>query len=141
MWDVSFVADNLAFISIPGSETIHAGNPIHFHCIVHIDPADLENLNVVWFKDDSPLFLDPTRMRTEVLLAQKSNISLIIDSLRASDSGQYACYISNEIEILRHGFQLIVKGKSELNYLNASLMQSEWKSPVQYEHFLLYAES
>ena len=100
----------MKLVSVPQPQDIVAPSFIRFECTISVDPRILSNVDVKWFKDDNPLSLDATRMTVDVVLDTETTISLTIEKSKSSDTGNYKCRASNQVEVVEHTVRLVIRG-------------------------------
>lgn len=94
---------------------LYPGQTAYFGCIIS-HTSNIEKLEIVWYKDDSPLIYDNSRM---LLLPSGS---LEVDELIPSDRGSYQCNVTS-------GSHSVISSRSNLNIKSSAGVPENFASP------------
>lgn len=94
---------------------LYPGQTAYFGCIIS-QTSNIEKLEIVWYKDDSPLLYDNSRM---LLLPSGS---LEVDELIPSDRGSYQCNVTS-------GTHSVLSSRLNLNIKSNAGVPENFASP------------
>ncbi|VEL42967.1 unnamed protein product, partial [Protopolystoma xenopodis] len=94
-------------ITLPPIDTrVYEDQVVKFVCTADTDPMELENLKIIWFKDEN--LIDPHR--TPRIQANWFDYSLVVGGAQPRDTGQYRCNATNGIDWAAATASLLVQG-------------------------------
>ncbi|ESP02510.1 hypothetical protein LOTGIDRAFT_138283 [Lottia gigantea] len=87
---------------------VNAGTDAKFTCSGTTDPEEVQNLQILWAKDNKPITANDQRMTTNI-----QDNSLTISGTIVRDSGTYTCIATNGLDAYTKSAMLTVKDRPD----------------------------